>query len=107
MFNFRNLMSFVLAATLLSGCVNTPTHTSNVKDDRPLIMFEAAQSGDRLVLDGIEIGLANQYLSGRSALKIEPGTHNLQIIRDGAVVMNERFYISRGASKSFTVQGSQ
>ena len=104
MFDFRNMMSFVLAAVLLTGCVNTPTQTSNIKDDRPLIMFDATQSGDLLILDGIEIGQANQYRTGRSALKIEPGTHNLQIIRSGEIIMTERFYISRGASKTFTVQ---
>ncbi|MGI9274764.1 MAG: hypothetical protein ACR2PT_07955 [Endozoicomonas sp.] len=107
MLNVRNLLLLVLSVSLLNGCVNTPAQTAGVKDDRPMIMFEAARSGDLLILDGIEIGSANQFLSGQSALMIEPGTHRLEIIRDGAVILSERFYISRGSSKSFTVQGGK
>lgn len=106
MLNAKSFLCVALTATLLTGCVNTPTQKASVKDNRPLIMFEAARSGDMLVLDGIEIGPAIQYRSGRSALKIEPGTHQLEIVRDGQVIQSERFYLSRGTSKTFNIQNN-
>ena len=100
-------ISLVLVMGTLAGCVNTPTQTAGVKDDRPLIMFEAVQARDVLILDGMEVGAADNYIAGKSALKIEPGTHNIQILRDGAVLLDERFYISKGASKSFTIHAGK
>lgn len=107
MLNFRNLLSATLVVFLLSGCVNTPTQTANIKDDRPMITFDGAWSNDILILDGITIGSASEYRSGHSALKIESGTHRLEIIRDGEVIISERFYISDGATKTFIVQAEQ
>ena len=96
-------LAFVCSVLMLSGCVNTPTETAGVKDDRPYIMFDGVASNDMIVLDGIGMGKASDFISGKSALRIEPGTHMVQIRRNDEVVLEQKFYIARGSSKSFTI----
>ena len=78
---------------------SAPTQKASVRDDRPLIMFENAQRSDRVIIDGIDFGLARDFKSGKSALAVEPGTHTLKVVRDGQLLLEKQFYISRGTSK--------
>lgn len=100
------LSAIVLAFFVLTGCVNTPTEMVQTKDDRPFIMFSGAQSGDVVVLDGINLGLASDYITGKSGMRIESGTHILQIKRAGETIFNQKFYVSDGISKTFTIGGN-
>ena len=94
----------VFCSTLiLSGCVTTPTEMAGVKDDRPYIMFDGASNNDMIVLDGMMMGKAVDYIRGKSALRIEPGTHVIEIRRGDKILLEQKFYISRGSSKSFKV----
>ena len=95
--------AIVLSFFVLTGCVNTPTETVQVKDDRPFIMFAAVQSDDIVVLDGINLGAASDYIAGKSGMRIEPGTHTLQIERAGKTIFNQKFYVANGVSKTFTI----
>ncbi len=95
--------AIALSFLVLTGCVNTPTEIVQARDDRPFIMFAEVRSGDVVVLDGINMGAASDYMVGKSGMRIEPGTHFLQIKRDGKTVFNQKFYVADGVSKTFTV----
>ena len=99
------IVSFIFAVSFLalSGCVNTPTEFSGVKDDRPYIMFTGVSEQDTILLDGLTIGQAMDYQEGKSGLRIESGTHVLQVIRDGQQILKQKFYLSRGSSKTFII----
>lgn len=106
MFKFSVLFAALLSLTsltVLTGCVNTPTQKVQVVDDRPLIMFAAAKPGDVVVLDGIEMGTATQFSAGKTGLRIESGTHRLQIKRAGETILSQKFYVAEGISKTFTI----
>lgn len=99
--------AIVLSFLVLTGCVNTPTEMVQARDDWPFIMFSEVRSGDVVVLDGINMGAASDYMAGKSGMRIEPGTHTLQIQRDGKMVLNQKFYVADGVSKTFTVGGGK
>ena len=40
-------------------------------------------------------------------MRIEPGTHTLQIRRAGKIVFKQKFYAADGVSKTFTIGGDQ
>ncbi|ELU03472.1 hypothetical protein CAPTEDRAFT_214153, partial [Capitella teleta] len=67
---FSALFSVILSLFVLTGCVNTPTEMVQVKDDRPFIMFIAAQPGDVVVLDGIDMGAASNYSAGKTSQQL-------------------------------------
>lgn len=104
---FSALLSVILSLFVLTGCVNTPTEMVQVKDDRPFIMFAAAQPGDVVMLDGIDMGAASHYSAGKSGMRIEPGTHTIQVKRSGVVVLSEKFYVADGVSKTFNIGGGE
>ncbi len=97
------LIPVVLSFIALTGCVNTPTANVQVKDDRPLIMFIGAKHDDVVFIDGIQMGEASQFSAGDAALRIEPGTYNMQVKRAGVTVLNKTFYVADGVSKTFTL----
>ncbi len=92
------LLSFGLAACSV-------TQKAHVLDDRPLVMFENAQPEDIVLIDGVELGFAKDFKAEQSALIIEPGTHMLKVVRNGLPLLEQQFYISRGAAKVFGVPG--
>lgn len=103
MLKHSTVAGVIMSFLLLAGCVTTPTATVQVTDDRPFIMFSAAQADDVIILDGITIGSANEYTSGVAGMRIEPGTHRVQIQRSGKIILDKKFYLAEGVSKTFTL----
>ena len=102
-----SLSAVALSLLVLSGCVNTPTEMVQTKDDRPFIMFSAVRPGDQVILNGLNMGPALDYTAGKSGIRIEPGTHTLQVRRAGKTIFNQRFYAADGVSKTFTIGDDQ
>lgn len=101
MFKLTILIPVVFSVIALTGCVNTPTTNVQVKDDRPLIMFAGAKQGDVVFIDGLQMGEAVQFSAGDAALRIESGSHNIQIQRSGTTILNKKFFVSDGVNKTF------
>jgi hypothetical protein len=89
-----------------TGCVQMPTEKQGVADMRPQISFVAdRQYSDALVyIDDAQMGRVGDFIDGRSALRILPGTHELRVVSGGSVLLNERFYIGDGVSRSFVIR---
>jgi hypothetical protein len=87
----RNL---VLALALaLAGCVG-PTTTVRTVDTRPAIALVGAPGGTVLYVDGVAVGRASDYDGNPNVLRVEPGTHEIDV-RDGAgrSVFNQRVFV--------------
>ncbi|HET8540441.1 MAG TPA: hypothetical protein VFL83_11275 [Anaeromyxobacter sp.] len=77
------MRTLALALTLaLAGCVG-PTTTVRTVDTRPAIAFAGAPSGTILYVDGVAVGDPARYDGQPNVLRVEPGTHEIDI-RDGS-----------------------
>jgi hypothetical protein len=84
----------VLAATLaLAACVG-PTTVVRTVDTRPALAVSGAPSGTFLFVDGAAVGDPGGYDGRPNSLRVEPGTHHVEI-RDagGAVIFSQRVFV--------------
>lgn len=90
----------------LTGCVQMPTEKQGVADMRPQISFVADQQhSDAVVyIDNTRMGRVGDFIDGRSALRILPGTHEVRVVSASSVLLDERFYIGDGVSRSFVIR---
>jgi hypothetical protein len=90
----------------LSACVQMPTETRSVVDQRPQISFrfDAAneqQAQARVMVDGIDVGRASDFVDGKATLRILPGTHSVKVVTGGRVLLEERAYLADGVVRPF------
>jgi hypothetical protein len=93
------------AVLVTAGCIQLPTEKQEVVDLRPQVSFTMADPGDhpgayRVFVDGLDMGNAESYIAGRSALKVLSGTHLLKVERDGRTTFEERMYLGDGATRT-------
>jgi hypothetical protein len=69
-------------ALAAAGCVG-PTTVVKTVDTRPALAIAGAPSGTVLYVDGIAIGNPADYDGQPNVLRVEPGTHEIEI-RDGS-----------------------
>lgn len=95
-----------LLLLLLNGCVQMPTEKQGVSDLRPQISFVAdTRHHDATVyIDNVQMGSVGEFIEGTSALRILPGTHLLRVAAGGTVLLDEKFYIGDGVSRSFVIR---
>ena len=81
------------AALALAACVG-PTTTVKTVDTRPALAFAGAPSGTVLYVDGAAVGDPASYDGQPNILRVEPGTHQVEIRdRAGAVVFSQRVFV--------------
>lgn len=107
----KNLMAagvaLAMSLVLLPGCVQMPTEKQIVSDMRPHISFRAPDVQThtaRVIVDGLDMGTVGAYLEGRAALRIQPGTHHLQVLLGSQQLLSEKFFVDDGVSRSFSVR---
>lgn len=96
-----------LCLVAVIGCTQMPTEKQSVVDMRAQISFsfdDDAMASARVKLDGIDMGSAYEYQEGKSSLRILPGTHRLTVINRGANIIDEKFYVGDGVSRSFNLK---
>lgn len=107
----RNLWAAVALVSTLAfaaaGCVQMPTEKQSVIDLRPQISFstntEEVKAASVLV-DGLRMGSVGDYLQGQSSLRVLPGTHSLTVVIANRVLIDQKFYVGDGVSRTFNVQ---
>ena len=102
-----SLLSLALAA--LVGCVQYPTERQSVVDLRPQISFrfdpaDARMNEARVLVNGLDSGRLGDFLDGKGALRILPGTHGIQVVSGSDVLLNERAYLGDGVARPFIVK---
>ena len=98
----------VFGAITMSACTQMPTETSGIADLRPQISFrtgEGVEQSSRVLVDGLDMGSVGDFLDGKAALRVLPGTHHVavQVVGRGTVV-DEKVYLGDGVSRSFLVK---
>lgn len=81
-----------LMLAFLCGCA-MPVTTVNTVDDRPALAFKGAPVGAVLFVDGLNMGLANEYNGDPKILNVVPGTHTLRIMENGTVIFEQRVFV--------------
>lgn len=101
------LVTSLAAAVLAAACTQMPTEKQGVSDMRPQVSFKVENpelGAAQVLVDGLNMGLASQYLDGTASLRLLPGTHHLQVVWGGRAVLSERFYAADGVNKSFVLK---
>jgi hypothetical protein len=80
-------------ALALAACVG-PTTTLKTVDTRPALAISGAAGGLTLFVDGAPVGDPRSYDGHPNILRVEPGTHDVEL-RDGAgaVVFRQRVFV--------------
>lgn len=103
--HFRaKLFVALLATAVLGGCVQMPTETQSVVDQRPQISFQLAhedQQAGRVLVDRLDMGAVGDYVAGKGALRVLPGTHLVEVRLGSQPLLSERVYLADGVSRSF------
>lgn len=71
-------MAVWVASMLLAGC-SAPSTTVRTVDTRPAIAILDAAPGAVLVVDGRAVGPAAAFNGDPTVLRLEPGTHDVEI----------------------------
>ncbi|MDW5441126.1 hypothetical protein [Polaromonas sp. SM01] len=102
------LIGATIASTLLLGaCTQMPTEKQGISDMRPQISFKPADDNvrnARVILDGLDMGSVGNYVEGTAALRILPGTHVLTLALGGQLILEEKFYVGDGVSRTFVAK---
>jgi hypothetical protein len=81
------------AALALAACAG-PTTTVRTVDTRPAIAVAGAPGGSLLLVDGVAAGEAAAYDGNPNVLRLEPGTHLVEIRdREGRVLFAQRVFV--------------
>lgn len=105
----KSLIPIALALMLqLTACIQLPTEKQEVADLRPQLSFSLADPDDdpnayRVYVDGLDMGSAASFLTGRNGMKVLSGTHELRVQGRGRVVLQERIYLGDGATRTILI----
>ncbi len=88
------MRTLALALSLaVLGCVG-PTTTVRTVDTRPALAIQGAPSGTVLYVDGVAVGDPASYDGNPNVLRVEPGTHEIDIRdRSGRSIFKQRVFV--------------
>lgn len=101
------VIGLILAAMLISGCTQFPTEKQNVTDMRPQLSFKVLDDslfGARIYVDGLDMGVVEDYLEGAASLRVLPGNHQIRIDRQGRTIVDEKLYMGDGVNRTILVK---
>lgn len=88
----RSSQMFILGLFLVS-CAD-PTSSVQTIDDRPQLAVQGAPAGSRLLVNGIDVGAANDFNGKNAVLRLEKGIQSVVVQLDGTAVHNEQVFLS-------------
>lgn len=98
----------VLSGVLLSGgCTQMPTEKQSISDMRPQISFKAESEraqASRVLVDGLDMGMVSDFIEGKAAVRVLPGTHIVSVTSGGSLLFEEKVYLGDGVSRFFIVK---
>lgn len=78
---------------LLLACA-PPATTVRTSESRPALAIEGAPAGSKLFIDGNAAGDANAYNGQPGILRVEPGTHEVEIREaSGRVLFRQKVFV--------------
>lgn len=94
----------LMALVLVSAC-SYPTTELRITDNRPAIAIKGASEDAVLYVDGLSMGLAQQFDGHAQVLLLEPGTHKIEVISQGKVFLSEKVFLGGGEVRTLSVSG--
>lgn len=98
----NKLFCIILVGFVSINC-KMPNTTVQTIDGRSTIRVTEAPSGAILFLDGKPIGPADAFSGDPNVLSVEPGTHIIEIKKDGATLLSQRIFFGGGEMRSISV----
>lgn len=95
-------LMLLLAALFCAGCTMPNTSVRTV-DDRPTLAIKGAPEGALLFVDGLNMGLANQYDGNPTILTVEPGTHIVRVVVNNSAIYEQKVFVE-SSLKTITVR---
>ena len=89
----------------LAGC-SEPTEQVQTLDERPSILVRGAPASARLMIDGLDFGAVTTSGGAAQAIRIQPGTHRVEVLDMGRVLLRERLFVSGGTIKTLSLPGT-
>jgi len=93
-----------LALPLLLLCCADPVTVTRAVDDRPRILLQGAPKGAVLFLDGRSMGSAEAYAGDPGVLRVEPGTHVLEVRLGETLLMSQKVFLGGGEQRTLVVR---
>lgn len=95
----------IVGLVTLTACIQMPTESAQTVDNRPVLMFKAESvSYDyRVLVDGLDMGNVESYLTGENSLRVLSGSHVVTIKHDDIIVQQQKVYLGDGTSKTIVV----
>lgn len=88
------MRKLALALALAAAACVGPTTTVRTVDTRPALAIAGAPSGTVLFVDGVEVGDPSSYDGQPNILRVEPGTHQVEIRdRSGRTLFSQRVFV--------------
>lgn len=95
----------ILSAVLLQGCTYPDAAKIEQKDSRPAIGVSGAPEGATLYVDGLKMGMANQFDGKKNVLLLESGKHLVEVkSAAGKVLHSETVFLSNSTTKLLNIQ---
>ncbi|HEY4319339.1 MAG TPA: hypothetical protein VGN04_17200 [Herbaspirillum sp.] len=104
--NLLRISVFATAALALSACALPHSQTASGAV-RPTLAVAGAAPDALLYIDNVLMGPVAQYDGHANVLKIEEGMHRISIVRNGAVLHEEKIYAAGGENKVIDIGGAQ
>jgi hypothetical protein len=92
-----------LGLSLGIAACSYPVEQVRTTDERPGLLVQGAPQGATILVDGLAAGSANGAGGGPQVIRIEPGTHSIAVSANGQTLLNERIFVSGGATKTLTL----
>jgi hypothetical protein len=88
------MRKLVLALALAAAGCAGPTTTVRTVDTRPALAIAGAPAGSVLYVDGVAVGDPASYDGRPNALRVEPGTHDVELRdRAGRSLFKQRVFV--------------
>lgn len=100
----KPLLRVLMTLVLVSAC-SYPTTEVRITDNRPALAIQGASADALLYVDGLAMGLAQQFDGRSQVLLLEPGTHKIEVISQGKVVLTEKVFLGGGEVRTLSVSG--
>ncbi len=103
------VLSMLIGLVTLTGCVQMPTHSQTVVEQKANISFKFAEGDSRLanarvLVDRLDSGKVADFIDGKHSLQILSGTRRIQVINGADTILDERVYLGDGVSRPFTIK---
>jgi hypothetical protein len=108
MTKYRLYFMVLLSIFLITGCSGSlSTRTSSVVDDRPFIMFNfegsIPDSPVIVFINGLRMGVAQDFPEGKKGLKIISGSHILKLQYLDQNILEKKIYLGNGLSRTISI----